>query len=86
MIVSFNHLRRIKDSLPDGSMQAIANEFDMQKETVQNYFGGANYQKGKVVGLHVEQGPDGGIVQIDDPKIYYKACAMLKKSETVAAD
>ncbi len=67
--ITFNELRRIKDSLPDGSMQKIADRLNLDVETVRNYFGGSNYEKGQTVGLHVEQGPDGGIVSLDDATI-----------------
>ena len=42
--ITFNELRRIKDSLPDGSMQRIADELGLSVETVRNYFGGHNYK------------------------------------------
>lgn len=69
MLISFNELRRIKDRLPEGSIHKIAKELELSVETVRNYFGGANYDKGKSVGLYVEQGPDGGIVSLEDTKI-----------------
>ena len=71
--ITFNELRKIKDSLPDGSMLQLANEFGLEVETVRNYFGGANYTKGKSVGMHIEQGPNGGIVEFDDSAILYRA-------------
>ena len=40
--ITFNELRRIKDSLPDGSTQRIADELGLKVETVRNYFGGHN--------------------------------------------
>ncbi len=67
--ITFNELREIKDSLPGGSMQRIADELNLNVETVRNYFGGTNFDKGKSVGLHVEQGPNGGIVELDDTTI-----------------
>ena len=45
--ITFNELRRIKDSLPDGSMHRIADELGVSVETVRNYFGGQNFQDGK---------------------------------------
>lgn len=47
--ITFNELRRIKDSLPDGSIQRIADELGLKVETVRNYFGGHNFQDGGVV-------------------------------------
>lgn len=71
--ITFNELRKIKDMLPDGSMQRIAEELSLDPETVRNYFGGDDYESGKAVGIHVEQGPDGGIVLLDDTTILEKA-------------
>ena len=67
--ITFNELRRIKDQLPDGSMQQIANKLELNVETVRNYFGGSNYNKGESIGIHIEQGPGGGIVTLDDTTI-----------------
>ncbi len=67
--ITFNELRKIKDQLPDGSMHRIAEKLDLNVETVRNYFGGSNYSKGESVGIHIEQGPDGGIVILDDTTI-----------------
>ncbi|GHU93087.1 hypothetical protein FACS1894155_12940 [Bacteroidia bacterium] len=75
--VTFNELRRIKDSLPDGSIHQIADELGLTVETVRNYFGGYNYKDGKSCGVHIEPGPDGGIVMLDDPKILEKALIIL---------
>ena len=43
--ITFNELRRIKDSLPSGSMHRIADELNMTVETVRNFFGGHNFQE-----------------------------------------
>lgn len=79
--ITFNELRRIKDSLPSGSMQRIADELGLDVDTVRNYFGGTHYQagEGKPSGLHIEQGPDGGIVTLDDRTILDKALAILNQ-------
>ncbi len=75
--VTFNELRRIKDNLPDGSMHKIADELSISVETVRNYFGGYNYKDGKSCGIHIEPGPDGGIVMLDDSTILEKALVIL---------
>ena len=67
--ITFNQLRKIKDSLPDRSMKSIAEELNLDVETVRNYFGGWNYNRGKSLGVHFEKGPDGGIVELDDSTI-----------------
>jgi len=77
MNITFNELRRIKDSLPEGTMHKIAADLDVTVETVRNYFGGANYDKGEAVGLTIEQGPDGGIVHIEDDRILNMAKEIL---------
>lgn len=47
--ITFNELRRIKDSLPSGSMHRIADELNMTVETVRNFFGGHNFKNVKVL-------------------------------------
>ena len=79
-LITFNELRRIKDNLPDGSMQKIADRLNVNVETVRNYFGGTNYEKGGSVGFHVEQGPDGGIVTLDDTTILDIAKEIITES------
>jgi len=75
--ITFNELRKIKDSLPDGSIRLLAKEFDVTEETVRNYFGGANYTHGTSVGIHLEPGPNGGIVLIDDASILERAQELI---------
>lgn len=82
--ISFNELRRLKDSLPDGSMRKIADQLNVTVQTVRNYFGGSNYDFGKNLGIHIEPGPDGGIVVLDDSTIYDMALDILKEAQ--AAD
>jgi AcrR family transcriptional regulator len=81
MLITFNELRRIKDSLPEGSMKAIAERLGISIETVRNYFGGTHYNEGDVPGLHIEQGPDGGIVDIVDTTILEIARKMIEENQ-----
>ena len=76
--ISFNELRRIKDSMPHGSISSIAKKLNLSEETVRNYFGGSNFKEGKSCGIHIEQGPDGGIVEIDDTTILDMALDLIK--------
>ena len=71
--ITFNELRRLKDSLPDGSTHRIADELGISVETVRNYFGGHNFKDGKSCGIHIEPGPDGGLVVLDDTTIFERA-------------
>jgi len=79
--ISFNELRRIKDSLPSGSMAKIADELGLEVETVRNYFGGSNYKDGKSIGMHIEPGPDGGLIMLDNTQILDLALSMLEENK-----
>ena len=74
MVITFNELRRIKDRLPSGSSQRIANELGIDVDSVRNYFGGRHFQSGMPQGVHYEKGPDGGVCTLDDTAIL--DCAM----------
>ena len=77
--ITFNELRKIKDSLPDGSTQRIADELGLSVETVRNYFGGHNFKDGKSCGVHIEPGPDGGLVILDDTTVLERALQILNE-------
>ena len=79
--ITFNALRKIKDSLPTGSMHRIADELGMSVETIRNFFGGQNFKNGQSVGIHLEPGPDGGLVLLDDTTVLDKALQILKESQ-----
>jgi len=79
--ITFNELRRLKDALPSGSMTKIAEELGLEKETVRNYFGGHNYKDGKSCGVHIEPGPDGGLVMLDDTIILDLANKILQEQK-----
>ncbi len=81
--ITFNQLRKLKDSLPEGSMRTIADDLNMNVETVRNYFGGENYERGRSVGIHLEPGPDGGIVELDDTTILEFAQELLHGTKDV---
>ena len=75
--ITFNELRKIKDSLPSGSMHRIADKLNLNVDTVRNFFGGHNFKEGKSVGIHLEPGPDGGLVMIDDTTVLDRALRIL---------
>ena len=81
MVLTFQEFRNLKDKLPDGSMRKIATDLHLDVETVRNYFGGANYRKGKVSGVHFEKGTNGGFVRIDNEEIYNCAMKILQETE-----
>lgn len=84
--ITFNELRRIKDSLPDGSIHRIADELGISVETVRNYFGGHNYREGNSCGVHIEPGPDGGLVVLDDTAIFERALQILNEGHEVSVE
>ena len=77
MYITFNELRKIKDSLPNGSMRTIADRLNVSEDTVRNYFGGSHYPSGMCADMHVEQGPNGGIVTLYDTTILDMAKTIL---------
>ena len=79
MIITFNELRRIKDKLPSGSSQRIADELGIDVETVRNYFGGRHFEAQDSVGVHFEKGADGGVVTLDDTAILDAAMRILNE-------
>lgn len=75
--ITFNKLRKIKDQLPEGGVKSIATKLELNEETVRNYFGGWNYDRGESAGIHMEQGPDGGLVTFNDTTILDLAEKMI---------
>ncbi len=75
--ITFNKLRSIKDRLPDGTIHKIAHRLNLPVASVRNYFGGSNYDLGTNMGVHIEPGPDGGYVVLDDPTILDMALEVL---------
>jgi len=77
MNITFEELRRIKHALPHGSVSKIAQELNLEEQTVRNYFGAHQYKDGEVVEFHLEPGPNGGIVHIQDTTILDRAQQIL---------
>ena len=81
MYITFEELRRIKHSLPTGSVSRIASELNIEEQTVRNYFGAKKYEDGRIVGKHIQPGPDGGFVELDDDTILKVAQRILSEIE-----
>ncbi|MFH1319295.1 MAG: DNA-binding protein [Bacteroidota bacterium] len=81
MVISFEKLRKIKDSLSPGSMKKIADELTINPDTVRNFFGGTHYENGTAAGVHFEKGPNGGLVKIENTEILDCAMRLLKQQE-----
>lgn len=83
MHISFKELRDIKHRLPTGSVKRIADQLNIDEQTVRNYFGAQKYEEGKIVGKHIQPGPDGGYVEIEDETILNVAKSILAESVEV---
>lgn len=80
MVITFNELRRIKDKMPSGSMQRIADELNISISDVRNYFGSINHDVEPKVGIHVEKGPGGGIITLNDTTILDLAMKIISEN------
>lgn len=79
MNITFEELRKIKHTLPTGSITRIASELKIDEQTVRNFFG-ANKNGGKPTDWHLEPGPDGGIVNLADTAILDLAMKILEEN------
>ena len=81
MNITFNELRQIKDMLPPGSMNRIAQGLHIPTDAVRNFFGGTHYESPSPFGIHIEKGPNGGFVHIEDTTILDHAKQILHETE-----
>lgn len=77
MNITFDRLREIKHKLPTGSVSLIAQELAIEEQTVRNYFGAKKFEKGAIVGMHIQPGPNGGIVTLEDTTILEVALRII---------
>ena len=82
MNITFEELRRIKHALPTGSIARIAQDLSIDEQTVRNYFGAQKYRDGQIVEWHLEPGPQGGIVHLEDTTILNLAMQILEEERT----
>ncbi len=61
-------------------MSCAASRIGCQVAAVRNYFGGKHYDATGSVGIHIEKGPDGGVVTLDDTAILDAAMRILNVS------
>lgn len=81
MYITFNELRKIKHSLPTGSVKRIADELGIDEQSVRNYFGAMKFENDEeITGNHIQPGPDGGIVNIEDTQILEIAKKILEET------
>ncbi len=81
MHITFNELRKIKHSLPTGSVKKIAEALNTDEQTVRNYFGAKKYNsEGELIGNHIQPGPDGGYVNLEKTEILEMAKKILEEA------
>lgn len=80
MNITFDELRDIKHKLPTGSVSRIAETLKVDEQTVRNYFGAKKFINGDVADMHIQPGPNGGIVHLEDTTILDLALEMIKNS------
>lgn len=80
MNITFDQLREIKHKLPHGSVKRIAKELNVDEQAVRNYFGASKYaDESEIAGKHIQPGPFGGIVNLEDTRIYDLALQILEE-------
>lgn len=83
MVITFEELRHIKDTLPHGSMERIAHELSLEVDTVRNYFGAEHFENPKkIADVHFEKGIGGGVVRLDDTAILDCALKILQEQHS----
>ena len=81
MNITMEELRKIKHALPTGSVGRIAAELKMDEQTVRNYFGANKFGQGDLVDRHVQPGPKGGIVHLEDEMILQAALRIIEEAK-----
>ncbi len=81
MNITFEELRSIKHQLPTGSVSRIANELSIQEQTVRNYFGANKFKSGDYSGKHIQDGPNGGIVNLGNDNILNAARKIISERQ-----
>ena len=77
MNLTFDELRNIKHRLPTGSVKRIAEELAIEEQTVRNFFGANKFGKGDITDKHLQPGPGGGIISLNDTQILEAAQKIL---------
>jgi len=79
MHITFDELRQIKHMLPTGGVSKIAHDLNIDEQTVRNYFGAKKFQDGKIVDQHIQPGPSGGFVELENEEILKKAKELISQ-------
>lgn len=78
--LTYNEFRMLRDILPHGAIDTIANRLGITPDEVRFYFH-ASAEDGvpTISGVHREEGPDGGFVELDDSIILDAAMELINK-------
>jgi len=80
MLVTFEELRDVKHRLPTGSIRKIAQQLDMEEQSIRNFFG-AKKESGKLPsGWHKQPGFNSGVVMIENTIVLDLAKQILEES------
>jgi len=81
MNISYEELREIKHQMPSGSVKRIASQLGINEQTVRNYFGANKFEEGSLTGKHIQPGPNGGVVSLQDTTILKMAQDIIQQSK-----
>lgn len=76
----YSEFRMLRDNLPHGAIDIISKRLGITPDEVRHYFH-ATAEDGVPIltGLHHEEGPDGGIVELDDSIILDAALELIQQ-------
>ncbi len=80
MIITLEELRNIKHSLPTGSVKKIAEQLNLEEQTIRNYFG-AKKKSPPTLAIHRQSGPGGGVFRIEDLTILNLAKQIIREKQ-----
>ncbi len=81
MNISWKELREVKHNMPSGSVSRIAKELGINEQTVRNYFGANKFEEGSLTGKHIQPGPNGGVVSLQDTTILNLAREIIQEAK-----
>jgi D-alanyl-D-alanine carboxypeptidase len=88
--ITFEQLRDIKHQLPNGSVKRIAKDLNVDEQLVRNYFSAGRTSHGSIsseLHMHVQPGPNGGIVHLEDTTILdYAKRIIAEKRRQIPSD
>ncbi|MBT8232292.1 MAG: DNA-binding protein [Saprospiraceae bacterium] len=82
MYITYDELRTIKHRLPTGSISRIAKTLQVEEQSVRNYFGANKYSSDDIIGRHIQPGPKGGVVHIENTEIIELARQIISESQS----